>query len=284
MSFPLGGTPTPQQAAYLQNLRAATSHVPGSIRRTIQDAALASQRTVTSLPYWSTVRFQAARAGAYTYSISAGTSLKAFSYGIGGNAVGAGFASSVSPTLAETNLTKASETLDNADVFIWGLAFEICPGGMPDLAAAIWRNTSVQLSLSGTDTLRVGTLHKYPSAGGLFGVAPSVANAGFLNSPQGVDLSYLQNGNPMGGNFGRFSQAFRWNAAGSAAKDTSLVISLTVENAISITGADRVAVAGAAPGASGQVTAFTAATQAEAYLDVRCYLISESLSHRSQNI
>lgn len=277
---------TPQQAAYIANLRAATAHVPGSIRRTIQEAALASQRTVTSLPYWSTVRFQAVRAGAspYTYTITAGTSLKAFGYGIGGNAVGAGFASSVSPTLAETNLTKASETLDNADVFIWGLAFEICPGGMADLAAPIWRNTSVQLSLSGTDTLRVGTLHKYPSAGGLFGTAPSAAVAGFLSTSQGSDLSYLQNGNPMGGNFGRFSQAFRWNAAGSAAKDTSLVITLQVENQIVVDGANRAPVAGAAPGASGQVEAFTASTQANAYLDVRVYLISESLSHRSQNI
>lgn len=277
---------TPQQAAYLANLRAATAHVPGSIRRTIQEAALASQRTVTSLPYWSTVRFQATRTGAgpYAYAIPAGTSLKAFGYGIGGNAVGAGFGASVSPTLAETNLTKASETLDNADVFIWGLAFEVCPGGMADLAAPIWRNVSVQLSLSGTDTLRVGTLHKYPSAGGLFGAAPSNAVAGFLSTTQGADLSYLQNGNPMGGNFGRFSQAFRWNAAGSAAKDTSLVISLTVENAISVAGNDRALVAGAAPGDSGRVEAFAASTQANAYLDVRCYLISESLSHRSQNI
>lgn len=270
---------TPQQAAYLANLRAATAHVPGSIRRTIQEAALASQRTVTSLPYWSTVRFQATRAGAgpaYTYTIAQGTSLKAFGYGIGGNAVGAGFAAAVSPTLAETNLTKASETLDNADVFIWGLAFEVCPVGMPDLAGPLWRNCSVQLSLSGTDTLRVGTLHKYPSAGGLFGAGVSGAEASDVTTEQGAALTYLQNGNPMGGNFGRFSQAFRWNAAGSAAKDTSLVITLTVENAITIAGSDRAAAAGIQP--------FVADTQAEAFLDVRCYLISESLSHRSQNI
>lgn len=280
------GSMTPQEQAYLANLRAATAHVPGNIRKTIQEAALSSQRTVHSLPYWSTGRFQATRTGAgpYTYTLSQGQSVKLFSYGIGGNAVGAGFGSSVSPTLAETNLTKASETLDNADVFIWGMAFEICPVGLQDLAGSLWRNVSVQLSLSGTDTLRVGTMHKYPSAGGLFGIANSQLQAGSLIEGNGRPVQYIQNGNPMGGNFGRFSQAFRWNAAGSAAKDTSLVINLTVENAISLTGTARAAVAGAAPGSSGQVVAFDPPAQADAYLDVRCYLIAESLSHRSQNI
>lgn len=272
----------PLQSNQQRILDAQIASIPGNVRAAIVAAGTADARTVLPVPYWSTVRIGGTVA-ANTLTVDT-TSRKAFQYAVGQDMTIAGFTSTTAQ-FCDTNLLRAGETLDNADVWIWGLAAELCTQSEPRLAAQLWRDCIVELSLNGTQSIKLGTLGMFPSAGGLFGVgesnlsAPTLPTSGILDGGPGAAFGFVANGNPMGGNFMKFPQPFKWSAVGSGQSDASLSIIVTPNRTVSIPlQASRVAAAG--------VGAWTQPTtgQLGTFVDVRFRLISVAVSKRSQNV
>jgi hypothetical protein len=245
-----------------------------------------SQLVILSLPYYSTVRFGAARAAGPPITMTIDTTVRtAFSYGQGQPMTAAGFATG-NGTAAETNLIRGSETRDQADVWIWGIACAITPDSEPALARRVVRDTAVAISLNGTQQLPLGTLEHFPGGGGLYGAGVSALKQPDLATPGGSSVEngagsimpFFNNGNPMSGNFYRLPQPFKWAGVGSGA-DSSLGILFTPQRSIVETaGVARVAAAG--------VSAFTppaAAGDFGTYVDVRVRLICVSVNVRGVN-
>jgi hypothetical protein len=270
-----------QQAAVFRQI----ANLPPDVRAQIQESYQDGQIVVLPLPYWSTVRFQASRAPGPPVAFTIDTTeRKAFAYSIGQPLQIAGFLSG-NATIAETNLLKASETRDNADVWIWGIAAYLTQDSEPALARRIWRETSVAISLNGTMQIPLGTLEDFPAGGGLYGTgvsyikSPDLATPGAVDNGAGAPMPFMNNGNPMSGSFFRLNQPFKWASVGTAGADSSLVITCTPQRTITETSAvARAAAAG--------VSAFTppaAAGDPGTFVDVRFRLICVSVAKRSVN-
>jgi hypothetical protein len=161
------------------------------------------------------------------------------------------------------------------------------------LAGRIWAETSVEISLNGTQTIPLGCLEMFPSAGGLYGAgktrlrAPALDVSGISTSGEGANVAFVNNGNPQSGNYFRLPQPFKWSAIGSAGADSSLSIACTPRATIVESMTARVAVPGAAPGASGQIEAATPPALAGdpgTFVDVRFRLICVAIQRRSVNV
>lgn len=265
-------------------LNQALSSVPSELRNHIAKLALNSQKSVLAFPYYSTCRFNAALSGAgpFAYTVAAGTR-KCFNFKIGDlPGALAGFPTTLQMTKAETNLLKASETRDNADVYIWGIAVEARPSSDPYFVKQVWNNAYVELALSGTDQYLLGPLSFFPAGGGLYGAAPSAVTLPPATASTDVPLGHLNSGNPTAGNYFRLPQPVIWQANGSGKKDTSLVVSVTMDQPVAFGGvADRAASAGGA--STSGTNAFVHPADGTVFCDLRIRLISVSISERSTN-
>lgn len=241
-------------------------------------------RAVLSFPYHSAVRLKTTRTGAgpFTYTASVAT-VKAFNYKIGDVLDGAGFPAGTIATPADTNLLSASETRDGATVLVWGISIGIRKGE-PRLVREFFRVTDVSLSLSGTDNYALGRLEFFPQVGGPFGQQRTKLEAGNLAETVGPLEGFITNGNPTANSFFKLPDPLVWQAKG-AGKDTSLVMSFTPREAFTLSSADRAAVAGAAPGASGRVEAFSAPADGAdgTFVELVVRLHSVSISALSPN-
>lgn len=271
--------------------------IPADVRQFIGDQYGQTQISVLPLPYWSTIRFQASVLGTTTKTFTIDTTdRKAFAYAQGQTMNIAGFLTSYgTATLADTNLLKANETRDNADVWIWGLSATLSPDSEPALARRVWRDTSCQIALNGTQSIPLGTLEMFPGAGGLYGqgttylkspdatvTGPSDAEAGI-----GAQMGFVQNGNPMAGNFFRLPQPFKWAAVGSAGSDSSLILTCTPNRVIQETAIARAAipdVAGVTSIGTAPYTPPGAAGDPGTFVDVRWHLICVAVAKRSANV
>jgi hypothetical protein len=270
------------------------ANLPPDVRAQIQDTYAEGQITVLPLPYWSTVRFAATRAGGppVSFSVAAGER-KAFAYAIGQSLQIAGFAAAYgNATEAETNLLRQSETRDNADFWIWGVACSISHDSEPALARRIWRETSVRISLNGTTQIPLGRLEMFPGAGGLFGASPSyikspdLSTAGAVDNGIGAVMPFLANGNPMAGNFFRLNQPFKWASVGNSGADSSLILSFNLQRAFTETSPlVRAGVAAGTPNyAAGSFTPPLADGDPGTFVDIVTHLIGVSVAKRSVNV
>jgi len=272
----------PADAAQIAQRYQQLAVLPAGVREFVAQAYMGSQINVLPLPYWSTIRFSATIDTVATPNTAtvAATERRAFSYQVYGQAVGAGFASSYTATLADTNLLASTQTRDNADIWIWGLAAQFV-GGDPALLRGIWRETACNIALNGTQQIPLGTLNMFPGAGGLYGtenssaIIPDITESGFgVDGGQGGLVGAMSNGNPGAGNYFRLPQPFKWSALGSAGADSSLIISCTPTHPVVINlAATRAAGTGVAP--------FTQPT--ELHCDVQWHLICVAVSKRSVN-
>ena len=250
-----------------------------------QNRHLLTQRAVLGFPYYSAVRLPTTRTGAGPFTYTGPTTpSKAFGYKIGGVMDDAGFPTGTIATMAETNILQPGATRDNADVLVWGWSVEIMKGD-PKLLRDFFRQCAMLMSLSGTDTYQVGRLSFFPQTGGLFGLARTALEAGQLVETSGPLEGQLSNGNPNAGSQFLLPDPVLWQSIGSNNKDVNLSIQVKPERAVVATSTDRAAVAGAAPGVSGRVEAFTSpANQADGtFVDLCIRLSSVSFSARSNN-
>ena len=279
----------PATEAARQQLFRQLASLPPDVRAFIGEQYGDTQITVLPLPYWSTVRFQATRAAGPPVAFTIDTTeRKAFAYAQGQDMTIAGFTAAARvANLADTNLLKQSETRDNSDVWIWGLAGYLTPDSEPALARRIWRETSVQISLNGTQSIPLGTPEMFPSAGGLYGAgvtylkAPAENQAGASNADGGIgaQMGFVNNGNPMAGNFFRLPQPFKWASVGSQASDSSLIITCQPQRTITELATARAAATGIEP-----FTPPAAAGDPGTYVDLRWHLVCVSVSKRSVNV
>lgn len=243
-----------------------------------------NERAVLMFPYYSMVRLKTTRSGAGPFTYTGDTTPKrAFSYKIGDVMDAAGFPAATIATKAETNLQAASQTNQSSEVEIWGLSISIAKGE-PKLIREFFRVCVVEISLSGVDTYLLGPLYFFPQVGGAYGMERTKLAAGPDNDPNGPMIGMISNGNPNAGSFLKLPEPLVWQPPG-AGKDSSLTVTLTPTAAISVSSTDRAAVAGAAPGASGQVDAFTSPADGAdgTFLDLMIRLHTVSKSKLSVN-
>jgi hypothetical protein len=279
----------PVSASRQAQINQYIASLPPEVRAAIVQSGIQDARAILPTPYWSTVRFGATVA-ANTATIAAGTQAKAFQYSIGQDMTVAGFTTTTA-TGADTNLLRAGETLDNSDVYIYGLAADPTPNSEPRILENLWRDCLVELSLNGTSSIRLGTLNMFPGAGGLYGVGksnlvlPSAQDTGRgADGGGGTAMSYLSNGNPMGGNFLRFPQPFKWCGVGTGGVDATLSIIVTLTRAVSIPlAATRAAVAGGANTSGTGAWTQPATGGVGTIADIRFRLVSVSIAKRSVN-
>lgn len=281
----------PQNEAQAQAYYKALANMDPGLRAFVAQQAIKQQRTVLPVPYWSTVRIGGTVA-ANVLTVAAAQPRKAFSYAIGQDMTAAGF-TTTNAEAADTNLLRAGETLDNADVYIWGLAIELCANSEPALAARLFRECIVEISTSGTQSIRLGTLGMFPSAGGLFGTGtsrilqPSTNTAAPQDGGVGGQVGFIANGNPMGGNFMRFPQPFKWSSVGSNQGDSQLTITITPNRAITLAlAATRAAVAVVAMVTPGTIEPATQPATGDqgTFCDFRVRLVAVSVGNRGQNV
>ena len=215
-----------------------------------------------SYPYYSRVRFQFTNTTAggppatNTWTIAAGTEVKAFNYAQGQQIAGAGFGTSFTATPLETNLIKQSETVAGEAVKIFGISFMLDSDADAELTRLLFANTSVRLGLNGDQQLyQLGPLSMLPGGGGLHGVGRTDVIEPDLTARFAM-VGALTNGLPGRSNFYLLPTPILWMPPGGS--DATLVITCRVERAISFTSLNRVA---QAPGANTTgAQAFTAPT------------------------
>lgn len=239
-------------------------------------------------PYYSTVRVRTTRTGAGPFTYTALTAeATAFGYKVGDDMSVAGFAAGSIATFAETNLRSGgTQTNNNSNVKIWGIAAELCPGSEPKLARKLWRNSVVKMALNANYQEILGPLTFFPSGGGLYGQERSLLEAGQLIETAGPLVGQLANGNPMASNFFKFPKPILWNAQGSGKRDASFSLIVQPTQAFTETATDRAANAGAAPGLSGRVEAFTSPADGAlgTFVEIRFRLLCEADGERSDNV
>jgi hypothetical protein len=294
----MSNSANPADQTYRQQLFRQLASLPPDVRAFIGEQYGDTQISVLPLPYWSTVRFQATRAAGPPVAFSIDTTQRrAFAYAQGQNMAVAGFTLGQIATEADTNLLKANETRDNSDVWIWGLAAYITPDSEPALARRIWRETAVDISLNGTQSIPLGTLEMFPSAGGLYGAgttylkAPNDLQAGPSDAAGetgiGAQMGFLNNGNPMAGNFFRLPQPFKWASVGSQGADSSLIITNTPLRAITENSFARAAIPVTPAITSVGTEPFTppaAVGDPGTFVDLRWHLICVAVAKRSVNV
>lgn len=258
--------------------------VPADVREAMARATIRSQQTQERWPYYSRVRVQATvtvDAPNVTYTIARNTRVHAFSYAVGELMTDAGFPQGRMATLADTNLNRARSTLDGEHVLIYGISAYLMPFSEPNLSAAVFNESFVQLEKQGGDQrYRIGKLDMIPQPGGLFGIAQ--ARAGGVGGAQPplnastMDASFLSNGNPQSKNYLALPEPVLWSEIGST--DGSLTMVTEVMQPISFTATQRTAAAGIAPfnppGAAGEPGT---------YVDLMCMLHVRSEAARSLN-
>jgi hypothetical protein len=219
-----------------------------------------------SYPYYSRVRFawSAVAAGGppatNTYSIAAGTEVKAFNYAQGQPLNGAGFAGTLSATALETNLIKQSETVAGEAVQIYGISFQLDSDADAELTRLTFANTSVRLGLNGDQQLyQLGPLSMLPGGGGLHGVGRTDTVEPNLLERFSL-VGALSNGLPGRSNYYQLPTPVLWLPPGGS--DSTLVITCRVERAISFTSLNRVVQAAGANTSGAQ--AYTGPTSATA--------------------
>lgn len=277
--------PNPAQAAQRARLAQQMSQVSPALRGYIASQYAAAQVVVLDLQYWSKIRFQATRAAGppATFTIDT-TTRKAFAYAIGQDMAVAGRSGTIA-TQADTNLLSPSQTRDNSDYWIEGLSAFVTPDSEPSLLARLFAECDVEIALNGTQSIPIGRIEMFPGAGGLYGAGrsfikqPDLATPGASNNGTGAVFGFVQNGNPMAGNFRRFAQPFKWAAIGSSGTDSALTVSCTPRRQIVETGvATRAAAAGVSaydpPAATGDIGT---------YVDVVFQLHGVQVTKRSAN-
>lgn len=256
--------------------------------------ALKEQKSLTPFPYYSTVRFLAPQAGAgpYTYTLPS-TERKAFAYAIGDAKTVAGFASTETATVADTNLQRANQTTSGDVVMIRGICVQAKPGALTradassryrlrrqsgKLIAALFDCCNVELSLNGTQRYQLGAIGNVPGGSGLFGTAADDAGIpAFSGGPP--PLSFANNGWPTRSNFFKLPEGINWNPPSKESSDQMLNVIFKPSRDIVLDSGDF----------DNQLDDVAAATGVQAYnfptelvVDLRVLLVAEVLSPRTR--
>lgn len=247
---------TAQDVELAQRVQAMAGQDPELIRF-IAAAAIGSQRVVQALPYYSRVRFLAARngviPGTVTYTLPKGLSVRAFSYGQGEAMGQAGF--SRDATQADTNLEKGKSTRGGETIEVHGISVVSVPvaydatdpaeTSIPSDArflAFLLAQCALRVNLKGGSVAHdYGPLMLAPSPVGISGSGNSGTEMPPLAAPR-TQATFASNGWPYAGNVYRLPEPYLWTPSGDT--DSSLAISLELQQPLAMVAATRAAAAG----------------------------------------
>lgn len=252
--------------------------------RRMAAANAAQQRYSNWNKYYSKVRFQATSAlvGAVTTFTFPAQELRLFGYAQGQDLGPFGFGVGNQATLAETNLITQSSTLSGETVRIYGLSLLPSAESEATFVKALWTHISVQFSLNGDQmAYRLGTPENIPGGGGLTGFGNSFVQQPALPDSYVSREGALSNGVAHMGNFFPFPQPVIWLPQGDT--DSTLIVKLRLERAVTFTSTNRLAAAG--------VAAYTAPVAAAGmpgvvgtFVSVMGHLWSKQTAPRSRNM
>jgi hypothetical protein len=268
----------PADAAALQN--AVTAYVAGT-RQAMPtvDPGPTGQRFRLWNNYYSIVRFLAIVSvnGATTTLTFQQNELRPFSYRINDPLISAGFEPAIgNATEAETNLTKAGETIAGEQLQIDGIS--LMPSTVTDMG--LWKvliaNMSVVISMDGdSHRYRLGRPDMIPGSGGTFGGSPTSTIVPSLDASVSFDSTF-SNGWPVVDNFYPFPQPLLWTPSGETDSNFNVVLRLVRQQVF-------VQVGRAAADGIAAFTPPTVAGQYGTFVDVMCRLHSEQRGARSVN-
>ena len=229
--------------------------------------------------YYSIVRFQADVdvVGSVTTLTFVAAELRPFSYRINDPLQSAGFdASFGNATEAETNLTKAGETIAGEQLEVDGLS--LMPSSITDIG--LWKtliaSISVAISMDGdAHRYRLGRPDMLCGSGGTFGTGQTSTAIPDLQSSIAQDGSF-SNGWPVIDNFYPFPQPLIWTPSGETDSNFNVVLKLQRQQVFVETA--RAAATGIAA-----FTPPTAVGQFGTFVDIMCRLHSEQRAARSVN-
>lgn len=279
----LANMPQDQAVALAQRVHSVVSKHTGGGGRQKQHRRMGSmpaEKTRLWNNYYSIIRFQAAvsvAAPVTTLTFGAGTELRPFSYRINDPLTSAGFDASLgNATEAETNLTKAGETIAGELVRIHGLS--LMPSTITDIE--VWKqllaSTSVAISMDGdAQRYRLGRVDMIPGSGGTFGSGPTSVITPDLASALGQSSAF-SNGYPVIDNYYPFPMPMIWSPSGET--DSNFNVVLKLQRQIVIVETARAAAAGVAA-----FTPPTAVGQFGSFVDIMARLHCEQISARSVN-
>lgn len=237
--------------------------------------------------YYSTVLFQSAVTGTFTYTIASGTELRAFSYATGQTMNGVGFASTDIATFADTNLTVPFSTISGETVEIFGMSCLVTADSEPAILKQLAPQLSVAIGLNGDNHLfRMGTLEMVPGGGGIFGAGDSLVVA----PPQEASFwtsGTATNGWPSVNNYLPFPDSLYWKPQGQT--DGTLNVKLKAERVVTyvtLLTADRAAQAGGpnTPGTAAWTHPATGTNRTPGtFVGIKVHLQSRQSGDRSVN-
>lgn len=246
---------------------------------------LCTQLSLQNFPYYSRVRFNAARTGEapgpYTYTIASGSEAVAFGYGIGGDMSIAGFPAGTLATYADTNIQERGKTIEAQDVLIKGLAIMLGQRSDARLAAALANSVSVKTSLAGGQTNAfMGIIEFWPGSGGFYGAGNDLTVGEGLNGERRYK-PFVSNGFPGVDNYGPFPPQFVWQHSGQV--DSQLNVVFRAERDIVLSASDVTGDNAFDSVATGTAD-FTAPSDGALFVDLMVRLHNEILSPRSNYI
>lgn len=243
---------------------------------------MAGEHQQQSSTYFSTVMLASALTGAgpYTYTIAAGTALRAFSYGLGQDLSVVGYPAGSPASFADTNLATANVSNNGDWVIIFGIGIQPTPTSEPLLVKALDEVTSVIPFIGGDKLFPLGNPSMVPGGGGLYGMGDSA-----IGVPDQTSYVYktgnLTNGDPLLFNLRILPTLIVWAPAGRV--DSTFAVQIRTERAAAYTNlsADRVAVGGGAstPGTA----AFTHPAATAVFVRYKVFLATQQVNQRSAN-
>jgi hypothetical protein len=268
---------SPADAAALSS--AVAAYTGSSQAMPVVDPGPTGQRFRLWNNYYSIVRFQAIVSvnGATTTLTFQQQEQRPFSYRINDNLTTAGFDATMgNATEAETNLTKAGETIAGEQLTVDGIS--LMPSSITDIG--LWKvliaNMSVVISMDGdSHRYRLGRPDMIPGSGGTFGGGASPTLVPSLIDSVGFDTSF-SNGWAVVDNFYPFPQPLVWTPSGETDSNFNVVLKLVRQQVFVEVG--RAAADGVAP-----FTPPTMPGQFGTFIDVMCRLHSEQRGARSVN-
>jgi hypothetical protein len=268
---------SPADAAALSS--AVAAYTGSSQAMPVVDPGPTGQRFRLWNNYYSIVRFQAIVSvnGATTTLTFQQQEQRPFSYRINDNLTTAGFDATMgNATEAETNLTKAGETIAGEQLTVDGIS--LMPSSITDIG--LWKvliaNMSVVISMDGdSHRYRLGRPDMIPGSGGTFGGGASPTLVPSLIDSVGFDTSF-SNGWAVVDNFYPFPQPLVWTPSGETDSNFNVVLKLVRQQVFVEVG--RAAADGVAP-----FTPPTTPGQFGTFIDVMCRLHSEQRGARSVN-
>lgn len=233
--------------------------------------------------YYSRVHIAATSLAGNVYTVAAGSTFNAFSYGRNGNDMATAGQAGTLSTPCDTNILTANQTIAGESVIIEGIGILALSASDANLLKQLDQQVSVTIKTNGTTDYLLGIPSMVPSPGGLFGSSEAWSVAPSIPDQLSRSVGAMSNGIPHVSNYLPLPEPMLWSSAGHG--DSNFNIQLKVERAVNTIvqfGAAARTATNVTP-AVGPVAAYTPPTAAQTFVDYMIVLIGPTVNPLSTN-